>query len=657
MDRNSVLGLVLIAVILFVFSWLNAPDEEALKKQQELIAEQDSLNRVKSDSSNTTKTVSSLDNSDTSLTATSSQATDTNEIQIVKTGDTLVLTDSLKEVFREQEKLEKLKGEHGPWVGGLIGDEKTIELENEKIKVVFSNKGGQVKRVYIKGHKTYNDYINEVDSSLYFFEQNSTHGISLATGKNTQSYFFKVTSQSENDITFRLHTDNENQYIEYRYFLPKDAYHLQYDISFNGLSGSNAISPDNMTFDWTQIGRSVEKLASDERMNSAVIYKAQDDIRRWVEGISSETNLETETTSRTTWVAFKHKFFSSILINESGFDKENSKVGLAQLESDDLTDSLGASLNLGINDLNNGSVSMKWYFGPNDYNILKSYGHDMEEIVYLGRWIIEVINIYLIRPIFVFLTNSGMNIGIVIMILTVFIRLMIFPLMMKNYMSSARMRVLKPEVDEINKKYSDKKDAMKKQQEQMALYRKTGVNPMAGCIPMLIQMPILISMFRLFPSAIELRQQSFLWADDLSSFDAIVSWSNDIPVLSSIYGNHISLFTLLMAASTLLYTRMNSSQMATPQQPGMPNMKVMMNIFPVMMIFFFNKFAAGLSYYYLLGNLTSMGIMYVIKTRFIDEDKIRAKIEENKKKPKGKSKFQQRMEEMQKSQNRKTRRN
>ena len=258
----------------------------------------------------------------------------------------------------------------------------------------------------------------------------------------------------------------------------------------------------------------------------------------------------------------------------------------------------------------------------------------------------------MIGPIFHFLKSWGIGFGLVILLLTLAVKIIIMPLTYKNYMSSAKMKVLKPEIAKITSKYegkTDKNAAMKKQQETMALYRQTGVNPMAGCIPVLIQMPILFAVFRYFPSSLDLRHQGFLWAEDLSSFDSILDLGFSIPF----YGDHISLFTLLMAASTLFYTLMNSNQMTPAAQPGMPNMKVIMYMFPIMMIFFFNEYSSGLSYYYLCGNLMNMGIMWGIKKYMVDEDKIRLKIESNKKKPKKKSKFLQKMEEISKQQQQK----
>ncbi|MBK9626981.1 MAG: membrane protein insertase YidC [Flavobacteriales bacterium] len=286
--------------------------------------------------------------------------------------------------------------------------------------------------------------------------------------------------------------------------------------------------------------------------------------------------------------------------------------------------------------------------GPNHYGTLRRTEiPQFDRIIDLGWGIFGWMNKWLVIPIFNFLDGWGWNYGIIILVLTVVIKLLLMPLTYKNFVSSAKMRVLKPEIDAITEKHKDG-DALKKQQATMELYRKAGVNPASGCLPMLVQMPVLFAMFRFFPSSIELRQQSFLWADDLSTFDSIYSWSAQIPLISSMYGNHISLFTILMAASTMVYTAINSNQM--PTQQGMPNMKVMMYLFPVMMLFFMNSLPAGLSYYYLLANLISILQMTAFKSLFVNEDKIRMQLLTNMKTPKKKSKWQQRLDDMQKQQ-------
>jgi YidC/Oxa1 family membrane protein insertase len=313
-----------------------------------------------------------------------------------------------------------------------------------------------------------------------------------------------------------------------------------------------------------------------------------------------------------------------------------------------------ALMNLGFNNTANASRSFKWYFGPNDYDILKSYDKDLEYTVNLGWGLFRWVNIYMIQPIFSFLLNMGMGVGIAILLLTIIIKLILAPITWKMYVSSAKMKILKPQIDELNAKFPKAEDAMKKQMETMSLYRESGASPLSGCLPMLLQMPILFAVFRFFPSSFSLRQQGFLWAEDLSSYDEIFRWSAEVPILSSIYGNHVSLFTLLMAVTTLVYTHYNSANMQQPTQPGMPNMKVIMYFFPVMMIFFFNSYSSGLSYYYFISTLVSILIMLGIKQFFVDEEKLKAKMaarQADKANNKGKkSKFQERLEALQKAQ-------
>jgi len=287
---------------------------------------------------------------------------------------------------------------------------------------------------------------------------------------------------------------------------------------------------------------------------------------------------------------------------------------------------------------------MHFYFGPNHFNTLKAHDLKLEEQIPLGWAIFGWINRFIVIPVFNYLDARNLSYGLIILILTVMLKLVLFPIAFKTYVSQARMRVLKPDVEELNKKFPKKEDAMKKQQATMALYKKAGVNPMAGCVPMLLQFPFLIAMFRFFPSSFELRQEGFLWADDLSSYDSIL----DLPFTIPWYGDHVSLFTLLMAGSTIIYTRMNSQMMNTGAQQ-MPGMKTMLYIMPVMLLFIFNSFASGLSYYYFLANVITFGQMYAFRF-MIDEEKIHKKIEENKKKPVKKSSFQKRLEDMAKKQ-------
>jgi YidC/Oxa1 family membrane protein insertase len=344
------------------------------------------------------------------------------------------------------------------------------------------------------------------------------------------------------------------------------------------------------------------------------------------------------------WVAFKNQFFSSVLIAEKAFSN-------AQLQSDNLSETdkylkkFNAELGIPYERLDNETLKMKMFFGPNKFKLLKQYkNYKLEDLVSVGKGIIRWINQFVIIPIFDWLSKFIGNFGIIILLLTIIIKIGLMPLTYKSYLSQARMKVLKPQIDELTQKYPKGKE-VEKQQATMALYKKAGVSPMGGCLPMLLQFPILFAMFRFFPTSIELRQEGFLWATDLSTFDSIFSWQQTIPLLSSFYGNHISLFTILMTVSTILQIKMSDTS-STQQMPGM---KTMMYIMPVMFMFMLNKFSAGLTYYYFLTNVITIGQNYLFK-QFVDEKEILRKMEARKSKPVKKSKWQQRLEEMTKNQ-------
>ncbi|HBI81859.1 MAG TPA: membrane protein insertase YidC, partial [Bacteroidales bacterium] len=340
---------------------------------------------------------------------------------------------------------------------------------------------------------------------------------------------------------------------------------------------------------------------------------------------------------------FKHQFFSSVIVADDYF--VNADLKSVNIDDGEHVKQFTARLALPYQNKESESIGLKFYFGPNRYKTLKSYSLGFENVVPLGRNIIRWINKFVVIPVFNFLSRFLTNYGVIILLLTIIIKLFLFPLTYRSYLSSAKMRVLKPQVDEINAKYPKKEDAVKKQQAVMALYKKVGVNPMGGCIPVLIQFPILIAMFRFFPASFELRQQSFLWADDLSSYDSILQLPFNLPW----FGDHISLFTLLMAVSTYLTSKLNTDQMGDTNAQ-MPGMKFMMTwMMPIMLLFWFNNYSAGLSYYYLLSNVITLGQTFIFR-RFVDDKALLAKLHENTKKPVTKSKWQQRLEEMAKQQ-------
>ena len=520
-----------------------------------------------------------------------------------------------------------------------------IIIENDKIKLEINPNGGMIQYAEVKDYKTYDSLPvvlteNSDAMDISFLQRDGNKD----TRKFSEFYFqpskngFVIDENGNDALTLNLKNEHGGN-LEIEYALKGGSYNVEMNIRSNDMQQTFS-SSQPMRFYWNVTGKGREKSIDTEKSQYTHLY-----FKYKNEDPDDFTGNDSEDLDKTLeWAAFKQYFFSAIVYARDGFKSDYGELETKDLEATEegLTYAFTAK-NLGIpmNSFADGNAHLEFYFGPNHMPTLDQYERGYGEVIQYGWGIFGWMNKNVVIPIFNWLSKGIASYGIIILILTVIIKLALSPLTYKNYLSSAKQKVLKPEIEEINKKHKDG-DPMKKQQAMMALYRKTGVNPMAGCIPMIIQLPILYAMFRFFPSSIELRQQSFLWADDLSAYDSILELPFDIPA----YGAHVSLFTLLMALSTLLYTRMNSSQMTMPSQPGMPNMKFIMYLFPVMMLIFFNNFASGLSYYYLLANLFSMGQMYVIKNYVIDEDKIRRQIASNKKKPKKQSRFQKRLEQM-----------
>lgn len=543
-----------------------------------------------------------------------------------------------------------------------VGEEEIFVVENDYFRLEFTNKGARILSAELKGYQTHDSL-----PLILFNSEANKFGLSFFVDNhllNTQDFYFQpvwsgvdrsgektIKLKGDEALSFgmRLYVDNgdqafnANQYIEFFYSIKGDKYMVDYKINLIGMKDVLATNANYLNLEWESEILKQEK--SIDRWNGpTVFYKyANDDV-----DYLSETKDDSEVLkSRVKWISYKQRFFSTSLIAEdyflnaevSGFTNPDSVDSPRYLKS--MTSTIGIPYSFAGDQ----SVAMKFYFGPNKYSTLRKFKLGLERQIPLGWSFMPLawINIYAVIPVFNFLGSFGWNYGIIILILTILLKLVLFPIAYKTYKSTAKMRVLKPEIDEIGKKFPKKEDAMKKQQATMALYKKAGVNPMAGCVPMLLQMPILFAMFRFFPSSIELRQQSFLWATDLSSYDSIFSWTTEIPILSSVYGNHVSLFTLLMTISTIIYTKMNNQMMASGSQQ-MPGMKTMMYLMPIMFLGMFNGYASGLSYYYFLANIFTFGQMYLIRAT-IDEKKILKQIELNKKKPAKKSNFQKRLEE------------
>ena len=531
--------------------------------------------------------------------------------------------------------------QYGAFSGAAVGQNDFITLENNKLELKISLKGGRVYSARLKEYRTYDSL------PLILFNGDSTvFGLNFFTAENkaveTNNLYFKpvspeksfVVTDKPESVRLRLSADS-GKYIEYVYTLARDKYMVDFSVSFVSLEGIIASNQSSLTLDWRMYIPKKEKGRQSEESYTTIKYKFYQDV---VDGFRERSTKESEKadiTTKLSWVAFKDQFFSSVLINSEFFT--NGSISSTRLNtSPEYLRYFTSEVGIPYNSAKPQPVNLKLYFGPNHYNTLKREGFELEQLVTLGKNITRWINKLVIIPIFNWLNKYIGNYGLIILILTIIIKVVLFPLTFKSYQSQAKMQVLKPLVEELGKKFPKKEDSMKKQQATMDLYKRAGVNPMGGCLPMLLQMPILFAMFRFFPTSIELRQEHFLWATDLSTYDSILNLPFTIPL----YGNHVSLFTLLMTASTLLTMKMTGSSPGQDQ----PGMKVMMYMMPVMFMLILNNFSSGLTYYYFLANILTY-LQNIVSKRFINAEAVLAKLEENRKKPLKKSKWQQRLEE------------
>ncbi len=629
MDRNTITGLVLIFAIFVGYIYFTQPSPEELLQRQHVA---DSISMVRAGQVR----------ADSLLRERQLQQP---EQQAMQPGAAAAFDSA-----QQAAAISRL----GYFASAATGDDEGFILENEKIKLFLSPKGGKIVNVQLKNYQSYDSlplflYNNDDTRFGYtFFSANRSINTNdlYFTPYYTDSRFDGKDSlfvAGDDSLTFamRLHPDGmPGSYIEYVYTVYGDKYMVNYRLNIVGMN--NVIDAETAYFDlnWKADLRRQEASLENERNETTIYYKYNQDDADY---LSERKDVEEKLSNQVKWVSFKSRFFLSTIIADQAF--RNAQV--STFTDPQITDvhylrTMQALIAISYNNQPNQTFGAQFYFGPNKYSTLKKFDMQLERQVPLGWgfFLLAWINQYAVIPVFDWLGGYGWNYGIVILVLTLLLKLVLFPIAYKTYLSSARMRVLKPEVEEINKKFPKTEDALKKQQETMALYKKVGVNPMAGCLPMLLQFPILIAMFRFFPSSIELRQQSFLWAHDLSSYDSVLSLPFSIPF----YGDHVSLFTLLMTISTIIYTKVNNEMMGSASTQ-MPGMKTMMYIMPVMFLGIFNNYASGLSYYYLLANLITFAQIFIIR-RSIDEDKIRAKIMANKKKTVKKSKFQMRLEEM-----------
>lgn len=629
MDKNTITGFILIAAVIIGFTLLNKPSAEDIERQkQQRIQDsieyaQTRLQAEETANNPELKKEEKKENKVDDFFAAPLQKNDSIDTSI----DSLQITEQQPEQY--------------------------LTLENNKIKIVFSTKGGKMISAQLKEYSRYNG------DSLYLFNNDGDFSLLLTNRQNKvlstgDLVFTPIQAQDKNSLIMRF-SYSENQYIDFIYKLADDDYMMKYDISLVGLQPMlNRDKADIFEIHWAHQMRRQEKSISNEQRYSHIHYKY---VGGDVQELSGDKNEQIEVKEPTKWIAFKDQFFAPILIADEKIETAllDSRV-LQTNEASEYIKTCDARIFVPATvDMNAGTMNagFTYYMGPMSFTLLRGYDSDIKDVnkqldldklVPLGWTLFRWVNQYFVIPIFNLLRGTGMSMGIVILLLTVIVKLVISPLTFKSFMSSAKMRVLRPQVEEINAKFPKQEQAMEKQQATMALYNKVGVNPMSGCFPLLLQMPILIALFAFFPNAIELRQQSFLWATDLSTYDAIIEWQTHIPLI----GTHLSLFCILMTVTNIIYTKFNMDMTNTGQQQ-MPGMKWMMYLMPVIFLFLLNDYPSGLTYYYFLSLL--MTILLTLAFRYmIDEEKVLAKLEANKAKPKKKSGFMARLEEAQRIQ-------
>ena len=615
MDKNQIIGIVLMVLLYIGYIWYTTPTEEdrlaaiAAQEQQIEQARLDSIAAVEE-----AEFQAQLREQPTASDSTSTEALDASLVR-----------------------------RFGRLASAALGEDGTYTLASEGVTATFSSRGGLLSGAELTGYTRYQSeelvrlWKEENSAMTVAFEFNEVAG-----ELNLSDFHFEAEAQRENSIAL-VSRSSEGQTIRWEHEL--NGYTVTSNLSFEGFNSSLG---DEFVFMWEAEGMPNEKGIDWERQHSSIYYKEVGLGRDYLTDGQSKDLITEEPLE---WLAFKQNFFSAIVRNEGNFLPGASLQTVVPEEDSTVTMAYAAALPFEVQRVGTVAAStFEFYLGPNEQNALESLGWaEADRIIDYGWWIFGWVNRNVILPLYNMISTRVASVGIIVLIITLIIKLALSPVTWKNFMSSAKMRVLRPEIDEINAKHED--DPMARQQETMALYRKTGVNPLAGCLPALLQMPILYAMFRFFPSNIDMRGQSFLWADDLGAYDSVL----DLPFSIPFYGAHVSGFTVLMAASTFFYMRLSmGNQPPQPQQPGMPNMKVIQQMFPFMMLFFFNKFASGLSLYYLAANVVSMGQMLFIKQFLVDDEKIRANIEENKAKPRKKSSFQERLEQIQKEQAAKT---
>lgn len=630
LDKNSIIGLVIIGAILLIFSYVTQPSEAeiAAKKKEQLAKEKAKTEQVDKSSSISESTAPVVDT-----------------IAVVDITNTILDSDSLKNI-------EQFAA-FGPFSNASEGEQKHFVIENDKLKITISNQGGRIASVELKEFKTYQKtpliLFNE-DSSRFNIEltlPGITGGNSIRS-INTENLFFettntefKVTGNEAKTFTLKLFGNSKSEYLAFHYTLHGNSYLVDFDVETVGF-GEVLAPHSNLFINWSMFTPNQEKNIKNQQQISTIYYKYN---KGEVDYINEMSYEKENLIASVDWVMFKQQYFNSTLISKSQpFDKTDASIEtieIPEFKTPNYVQGMATNLTVALNGDSKQKHELQFYFGPNQYDTFKEIGFGLDQTMNYGWGIFGWVNAILIRPVYNFLSGFGMHVGLIILLLTFIIKLVLFPITWKTYLSSAKMRVLKPQIDALKEKIGS--DKMKLQQATMSLYRQTGVNPLAGCIPMLIQMPILFALFRFFPATFDLRQKSFLWAEDLSTYDSIYELPFNIPF----YGDHVSLFTLLMAISMIFYTKANSQMTAGAGMDGMmaQQMKIMMYLMPVMMLFFFNSYSAGLSYYYLIANVITIAQQWVIKEYIVDEKKVLAKLESHKAKPVKKSGFAAKLEQ------------
>ena len=608
MNKSNIVGFVLIGLVLFGFSWYQRKQYD---EQMEAQAQLDSIARVEQ------MAAMALDSAKRAA-------------GIVADGETTGVKVMNMPAYKDSLLTE-----------ARLAQPEIYKIENDKVALEFSTKGAQPYSVEIKDYYTYDStalYLIKPDMSQYNI------GIYAGESINTKDLVFQLAEATDSSLVMRL-PFAQGGYIEQRYWLEEGSYMLQNELAFVGMENVIPRNVSMFDIDWSFVIPRLEKGYKNEKQYSKMNYYFSGDKKPEVIARGKDGAKRVDT--RLKWFAFQQQFFSAIMTSASDFASADFNV--RYFNEDDPSHNLMACSAKVRSEIHPGSdrvvVPFEFYFGPNDYRGLKAYGQKYEKIIPLGGWMVAWFSRLVIIPCFDFLGKFISNYGLVILIMTLLIKLLISPLTIKSYKSTAKMQVIKPEIDKLNAKYPNEKDAMKKQQAMMDLYQKAGISPMGGCLPMLLQMPILFAMFRFFPASIELRQQKFLWADDLSAYDSIWDFGANVPLL----GDHLSLFALLMAVTMFFYSKMSSGQMSDdPNMAGMKFMSVWM--MPIMMFFICNNLSAALSYYYLLSNIITMVMTWYIRKFVVTEEKVRNDMMLNARKPKQKSKWQQRLEEAQKMQ-------